>query len=133
MPPVEFLICAVLIGVSAFLSSSEIAIFSLSRFQIRSLKDHFRAVHRRIKRLLADPAGLLVTILVVNEAVNIALSALITSNISQNRQRIDGLSSSWNIAGHTIPGWAVDAVLGTLVTAPIILFLCEVTPKVIAA
>ncbi|MGZ3709912.1 MAG: CNNM domain-containing protein, partial [Bdellovibrionota bacterium] len=79
MSSLELLICALLVAISAFMAASEIALFSLSRFQLRSLKEHFRPSYRMIKDLLSDPGGLLITILVVNEVLNISLSALITS------------------------------------------------------
>jgi putative hemolysin len=123
---IELLICAVLVLISAYLSSSEIALFSLSRFQLRSLKERFRASHRKIKRLLADPGGLLVTILVINEIVNIALSSIITGSIARN-PKADFLQAL------PIPVWALNTVLGLLITTPIVLFFCEITPKVVAA
>jgi putative hemolysin len=121
----ETLICVALIGVSAFMSGSEVALFSLSRFQLRSLKERFRSQHRKIKALLGDPGGLLITILMVNETVNIALSAIIAGTISQ-----------WEITVPFFPGlphWAVDTVLGILITTPLVLFFGEITPKVFAA
>src|SRR4051812_16521975 len=84
MSPLGLLACLLLICTSAFMSASEVALFSLSRFQLRYLKENFRPVHRKIKRLLSDPGGLLITILVVNEVLNISLSALITEAISES-------------------------------------------------
>src|SRR4051794_35580572 len=82
MSPIELLVCIVLVLISAFLASSEISLFSLSRFQLRFLKDHIQpSTHRNIKRLIQDPAGLLITTLVLNEVVNIALSSLITKSV----------------------------------------------------
>ena len=83
MTALEFLACVVLAGISAWLSASEIALFSLSRFQLRSLKERFRAPYRKIKRLLADPTGLLITLLVVNEMVNVGISSIIAQAISR--------------------------------------------------
>ncbi|MGK5084157.1 hemolysin family protein [Bdellovibrionota bacterium FG-1] len=122
----EFVICAVLVFTASYLSSAEIALFSLSRFQLRSLKERFRPAHRKIKRLLADPGGLLVTILVVNEIVNIALSSIITKTVSAMPL------PAFLLSLHIRP-WVLTTVLGMLLTAPIILFLCEITPKIIAA
>ncbi|MEK6578438.1 MAG: DUF21 domain-containing protein, partial [Bdellovibrionota bacterium] len=104
MTSIELLLLLSLIITSATLSSSEIALFSLSRFQQRSLKESFRGAHRKIKRLLADPGGLLVTILTVNEIVNISLSALISETISRIPKESPGLNQ-W------IPIWVVDTVL----------------------
>src|SRR4051812_23248598 len=116
----EFLICAALVGTSAFMSSAEIALFSLSRFQLRALKEGDRSPHRKIKRLLADPAGLLITILVVNEIVNIALSAIVTDVIA----RSDGLRGAiLSVLPFDVPRWAMDTVLGVLCISPVVLFL----------
>ena len=108
------------------MAASEIALFSLSRFQLRYLKEHFRTTHRKIKRLLSDPGGLLVTILVVNEVVNIALTSLVTEVIARSQLPIPGRFSN-------MPRWAFEMILGTAITAPAILFLCEITPKAIGA
>lgn len=108
------------------MSASEIALFSLSRFQLRALKERFRSSHRKIKKLLGDPGGLLITILVINEIVNISLSTVITSLISKQTFPIPVRISF-------LPDWAIESLLGIMITAPIVLILCEITPKVIAA
>ena len=122
----EFLACAALVFISAFMSASEVALFTLSRFQLRDLKEKFRPAHRKIKKLLADPGGLLVTILVVNEIVNIGVSTLITDAVNRN----------WTVDIHFLrflPSWSVQVLAGIFITAPVILILCEATPKAIAA
>ena len=126
MTPLEFLVCVALAGISAWLSASEIALFSLSRFQLRSLKERFRMSHRRIKRLLADPTGLLITLLVVNEMVNVGLSSIIAKSIAQAPK------PQWALM-LPIPSWALSTLLGLCVATPIVLILCDVTPKVIAS
>ena len=83
MTALELLACVALGCTSAWLSASEIALFSLSRFQLRGLKERFRTSHRKIKRLLADPTGLLITLLVVNEMVNVGLSSIIAETIAR--------------------------------------------------
>jgi putative hemolysin len=110
---------------SAYMSASEVALFSLSRFQLRSIRERLRSTHRKIKTLLGDPSGLLITILIVNETVNIALSILITDAISGTQKDF--------LVPDFIPIWAVDIVLGIIVTTPVVLLLCEVTPKVVGA
>jgi hypothetical protein len=84
MTPLEWVLCIFFIFFSGYLSASETALFSLSRFQIRSLKENFQSTHQKIKKLLLDPSGLLITLLVCNDVVNIALTSLITKKISQN-------------------------------------------------
>ncbi|MGK5086304.1 CNNM domain-containing protein [Bdellovibrionota bacterium FG-2] len=126
MTPLELLLCLALIASSAFLSASEVAIFSLSRFQLRSLKDHSRNAFRKIKRLIGDPGGLLVTLLVLNEMVNISLSSIIASAVSRGTHEKSELLPF-------LPPWALHTLLGIIITTPIVLFACELTPKVIAA
>ena len=131
MSSLELLTCAALIAISGMMSSSEVALFSLSRFQLRALKEHLEpAVHRRIKRLLSDPGGLLVVTLFVNEVINITLSGIITHSIARS-----GFAESRLVEWITFgaPRWVVDTVLGTIITAPVVLIACEVTPKVMGA
>ena len=126
MTSLELLTCMILIFISGFLSSSEVALFSLSRFQLRSMKERVRSGFRKIKRLLGDPGGLLITILVINEVVNISLSSVLTQVASRLRQNSFGSTGS-------VPDWAVDTLIGILISAPIVLFACEITPKIIGA
>lgn len=132
----EILCCVLIISASAFLSSSEIALLSLSRFQLRSLKERLRSAHRKIKKLLSDPGGLLISILVLNEGLNIALSTVIARVVSREWGSIDPSQALWFqkiAAGREIPVWMLQALVGTLLTVPIVLLFCEITPKVVAA
>jgi putative hemolysin len=126
MNSLEILLCIPLVIFSAYLSASEIALFTLSRFQVKSVKDEFRSTHRTLKKLLADPSGLLITILILNEMINIALSSLITEAVSSAEIVPEVYLKS-------IPRWGINSILGILITAPIVLIFCEITPKVIAA
>ena len=69
---------AILIGLSAFFSSSEIAMFSLAKHRVDSLVNEGVPGAEAVKDLKEDPHRLLVTILVGNNIVNIAMSALAT-------------------------------------------------------
>ncbi|MFC7204843.1 hemolysin family protein [Haloferax namakaokahaiae] len=68
----------ILIALSAFFSSSEIAMFSLAKHRVDSLVEDGVSGAKRVKALKEDPHRLLVTILVGNNVVNIAMSALAT-------------------------------------------------------
>ncbi|MFP4633015.1 MAG: hemolysin family protein [Halobacteriales archaeon] len=68
----------VLLGVSAFFSSSEIALFSLARHRMESLADQGVPNADRLRRMRRDPHRLLVTILVGNNLANIAMSSIAT-------------------------------------------------------
>lgn len=119
MIPYDIIICFFLVGISAFLASTEVAVFSLSRFQLRYLKKHFPKSHKRIRSLLSDPNGLLTTILISNEMVNIALSTIITHQVITH----------WPFEESV---W-LQTLAGTLITMPLFLIFCEITPKVIGS
>ncbi|WP_338740123.1 hemolysin family protein [Haloplanus salilacus] len=68
----------VLIGLSAFFSSSEIAMFSLARHRVDSMVDDGVPGARVVQELKSDPHRLLITILVGNNIVNIAMSSIAT-------------------------------------------------------
>jgi len=70
-----------LLVLSAFFSSSEIAMFSLADHRVESLAEE-GATGELLKRLRSDPHRLLVTILVGNNLVNIAMSSLATGLLS---------------------------------------------------
>ncbi len=118
--------CFCLVVVSFCLSASEVAIFSLSRLQLRFLKENFRPAYKRIKFLLGDPSGVLITILVTNEIVNVTLSIYVTELIEASQINW----KSFEFIG--LPHWLIQTFFGTLITTPIILLVCEISPKVIA-
>ncbi|QDX39870.1 CNNM domain-containing protein [Salarchaeum sp. JOR-1] len=67
---------AVLLAVSAFFSSAEIALFSLPIERVRELAD--TPAGRQLAETREDSHRLLVTLLVGNNVVNIALSSIVT-------------------------------------------------------
>jgi CBS domain containing-hemolysin-like protein len=68
----------VLIALSAFFSSSEIAMFSLARHRVESLVEEGVPGANAVQELKSDPHRLLITILVGNNIVNIAMSSIAT-------------------------------------------------------
>ncbi|WP_153552056.1 hemolysin family protein [Halomicrobium sp. LC1Hm] len=71
-------IILLLIGLSAFFSSSEIAMFSLPSHRVEALVEDAVPGSETLKGLKEDPHRLLVTILVGNNLVNIAMSSIAT-------------------------------------------------------
>ncbi|SER40532.1 hemolysin family protein [Natrinema salaciae] len=67
-----------LLVLSAFFSSAEIAMFSLAHHRIEALVEDGVAGAETVQTLQADPHRLLVTILVGNNLVNIAMSSIAT-------------------------------------------------------
>jgi putative hemolysin len=98
-------------------SASEIAVFSLSRVQLRKIKEQSETLFNRLRMLIQDSMGFLITILLFNEVVNIALAAIITSHVVQPLEL----------------GPKLEVLVGVLVTTPIILIFCELTPKILAS
>jgi len=72
------LVLLLLLGLSGFFSSSEIAMFSLAQHRVESLVEEGDPRAKMVKALKDDPHRLLVTILVGNNIVNIAMSSIAT-------------------------------------------------------
>lgn len=130
MTRIETFIAIVLLFSSALLSATEVALFTLSRFQIRNMKDSLGNVrYRKIKRILQNPSGLLITILILNEFINVCISSILTKKAFHSQTR-EWFLQDWASAIHP---WIVDFIIGTLLTTPVIVLFCEMTPKVIGA
>lgn len=114
-----------LLIISALISSSEVAMFSLSPSQRAELASSKNASDQRILSLLETPdrangpKRLLATILIANNAVNIAI-VLISSQLTAAL-----------FASGAFPEWAQTLVDVVLITFVIVLF-GEVIPKVYA-
>ncbi|QFU82200.1 hemolysin family protein [Natronorubrum aibiense] len=72
----------ILIGLSAFFSSSEIAMFNLPKHRLEGMVEDGVNGAELVKSLKGDPHRLLVTILVGNNIVNIAMSSIATAILS---------------------------------------------------
>lgn len=110
----EFFSLIILIGFSAFFSSSETALISLSKIRLRSMVEEDIKNADIVSKLIENPNKLLGAILIGNNIANIGASALATSIA------ID-LYGSKGIA------------LSTVVMTLLILIFAEVTPKSLAA
>ena len=75
---VGVVVLVVLLGLSAFFSSSEIAMFSLPNHRLEAIASEGKRGSQTLKALKEDPHRLLVTILVGNNLVNIAMSSIAT-------------------------------------------------------
>lgn len=112
------IIILALLAVSAFVSASEVAFFSLSPVQHEELNDSEEPADIRIKELLKDPQKLLATILIANNFVNVAIIVLSSILISQ---AFDFSAKPWL-------GFLVESVLITF----LILLFGEIMPKIFA-
>ncbi len=102
-----------LIAFSAFFSGSETALMAVDRWRIRHLGSKRRRA-RLVEKTLEEPEKLIGTILLGNNLVNVAASALATS-------------IAIKLAGEGGVIWA------TLIMTLVILVFAEITPKTIAA
>lgn len=116
--PLLLIILALLL-LSAFFAGSETAFFSLSRIYLKKLEQNKGRSSRRILNLLRQPRRLLVTVLLGNTFVHIAISSLSTLlalKIAESR----GIT----------PSLAVG--LQVVVTTLVIVVFAEIIPKLIA-
>ncbi|MFB6202575.1 MAG: hemolysin family protein, partial [Halorhabdus sp.] len=84
----------VLLALSAFYSSSEIAMFSLPAHRIEALVEDGLPSAETLQSLKADPHKLLVTILVGNNIVNIAMSSIATGLLAEYLTRSQSVAIS---------------------------------------
>jgi putative hemolysin len=76
---VRLLLIGILLVCSAFFSGSEAALFSLNTVQVERLRERGGVVGRLIASLLQRPTNLIITFLMGNEIVNVALAVTATS------------------------------------------------------
>lgn len=108
----------ILLFTSGFISGSETSFFAITPVELMSLKDAKSTSEKLIYKLLHKPKGLLATLLITINFVNIAivvLSSLLFELV-------------FNFRGHETVGFVIQVVAVTFV---IVLF-CEVMPKVYA-
>ena len=75
----QVIILIILLLLSGFFSSTETALFSISKTKARHLAKNNGKTNMLIKRMKDEPHKLLSTILIGNNVVNIGASALATS------------------------------------------------------
>ncbi len=109
----QIIIIVLLLILSAFFSASESALLSISRFKVRYMVERKRIGSVYIKKLKDNPERLLSTILIGNNVVTIAASAMATSIA---------------ISLHENNAVALSTGLMTL----LILIFAEITPKSLA-
>ena len=108
---------ALLLSCSAFFSGSEVAFFSLRRSDRELLGRSENRRDRLILRLIEKPRRLLATLLIGNESINIALSAVMA-----------GVVERFGVGDNEVQA----ALYATFIALPLLLFFGEITPKTIA-
>ena len=109
----QVIILVILLLLSGFFSSTETALFSISKTKARHLAKNNGKTNMLIKRMKDDPHKLLSTILIGNNIVNIGASALATS-----------------VMINVFPNYAVGLATGIMTF--LILVFGEVLPKSVA-
>jgi CBS domain containing-hemolysin-like protein len=110
----QALLLLVLMILAFFFSATETSIIGLSRIKLRHMLSKGIKRAQRLQRLISNLDKFIVAILVGNNVVNIAISAIVTA-ISV---RVFGFH------------WGV--VISTFLTSLFILIFCEITPKLLA-
>ncbi len=109
------ILVALLIG-SGFFSISEISMMAMNRYRLSHMVKEGRRSARRASALLDDTEGLLGTILIGNNIVNAALTAIVTS-----------------LAIRAFGNNDTVVLTATVVVAVLIILFCEIGPKVVGA
>lgn len=112
-PVMLFIILVVLLGMSAFFSGSETALMAISKISLKRLGETKPRSVRLVENLLDKPEKLIGTILLGNNLVNVAMSAL--------------------AAAFALSIWGEKGIIYvTIVLTLVILIFSEITPKVYA-
>lgn len=109
-----FTLLGILILISAYFSGSETGMMSLNRYRLRHLEKQSHKGAKRVSKLLDRPDRLIGLILIGNNLVNIAASAIAT------------------VIGLRLFG-DMGILIATVVLTLVILIFAEVTPKTLAA
>lgn len=118
----------VLLFMSAIVSGSEVAFFSLSPKMVEELESEQSKISLTILELLRAPRELLATILIFNNFINVAiilLSSLLSSGVFSPSNMI--------LFGYEITGGAQVFVINVVLITFLLLVLGEVVPKVYAS
>lgn len=108
-----------LLVLSAFFSGSETAFFSLSRLYLKKMEGFETPGAKRALSLLRKPRRLLITLLLGNTFVNIAISSLATLIVIRIAE-----GSNWSLSSLV--------TIQIIVTTTVILVFGEIIPKLIA-
>jgi CBS domain containing-hemolysin-like protein len=133
-----FIICVIL---SAFFSSSEVALISMTRAKVRTLDNENRVGSHALVSLKEQPERLLITILIGNNIVNVAAAALATAIAIQWFGDVGvGIATGVVVIVLLVFGEIGPKIYATrapdtfaLTVAPIILFLSKVFAPLIWA
>jgi len=115
--PITLLVLIILLFLSAFFASSEVALFSLSKVRLRRRKVKGAKPFKYIVKLFKDPSTFLTTVLIGNEIVNIAISVVAAALFYSLAEGI--------VSDRYLPFCSMA------VTVPVFLLFCDIIPKTI--
>ncbi|MBM4316933.1 MAG: HlyC/CorC family transporter [Deltaproteobacteria bacterium] len=113
---VYFVLIPLLLLIAAIFAASEASLFSLSRTQLETIKNSKPNLYKSIKNLLQKPEGLLSTLIISNEVINILIGTFVVT-LLQNH--LNFLDSTW------------IALLSVFVSTLLLLVFSEILPKVL--
>jgi len=116
---IGFVVLTLLLFCSALFSGSEVAYFSLSPEDLEKFRNDNRKKAQTVLKLYSIPEKLLSTILIANNAINVAI-VLLAAFIS---------SRLFNVSASPVIGFLLEAVAITF----LLLFFGEILPKVYAS
>ena len=121
-------VCCVLLFMSALVSGSEVALFSIKPTTLDALNQSNQKADRLIASLLKKPRELLSTILISNSVINVLLVILASRLIQAQIQQMPIQGTFWGISNQDL----VEFAMITLGITSILVLLGEVTPKSLA-
>ena len=125
---VPIVICFLLLCLSAVVSGSEVALFSIKPTDLDALNQSKNKSDKLIARLLTQPRQLLSTILISNSIINVLLVIIASRLIQSQIQLVDLQGELWGIAKQDI----LEFALITVGVTSLLVLLGEVTPKSLA-
>ena len=111
--PIQLIVLLILVLLSAFFSSAETAMTTVSRIRIQTLVEQGNKRAKILSKVIEDSGKLLSTILIGNNIVNMSASSLMTVMVA-------------DLFGSTAVG------VGTGIITLLILIFGEITPKTLA-
>lgn len=116
LPPSAIAVLTLLLGLSAFFSSSEAAFLSIPRQRIRALREENAVTARWVVRMLENPGRLITTILVGNMFVNTLIGVVLGTRVEEYFQH--------GLAMPPVASYPTAIIL----TTALLLFFGEITP-----
>ena len=113
---VYFVLIPLLLLIAAIFAASEASLLSLSRTQLEAIKTSKPSLYRKIKSLVQKPEGLLSTLIIGNECINILIGTFVATLLQTN---LSQFSAQW------------IALFSVLISTFLLLIFSEVLPKVL--